>query len=64
MAWFKSDRILAMRNIMISNNMRFTVSHDGDSWRFHIRDARMEDSGTYICQEDLSSRNPISLNDT
>ena len=53
MAWVKSDSqvILAIGSHIIKTDQRFAVSHDEDTWRFHIRPTRIEDSGTYLCQE-------------
>ena len=62
MGWIKlkDESLLAiMSSILIYDDPRISVSNDEDTWRLHIGNTRTEDSGTYMCQEDLTSQNPI-----
>lgn len=53
MAWIKADTkaILAIHEHVITNNARLSVTHsDYNTWTLHIRGARREDRGIYMCQ--------------
>lgn len=53
MAWIKADTkaILAIHEHVITNNARLSVTHsDYNTWTLHIRAARREDRGIYMCQ--------------
>ncbi|XP_014488800.1 PREDICTED: lachesin-like [Dinoponera quadriceps] len=52
-AWIKADTkaILAIHEHVITNNARLSVTHsDYNTWTLHIRGARREDRGIYMCQ--------------
>ncbi|KAL5277380.1 hypothetical protein ACFFRR_002552 [Megaselia abdita] len=52
-AWLKSDSkaILGIHTHMISLNPRLSVTHNGhNTWKFHIANVHLNDSGSYMCQ--------------
>ncbi|KDR17669.1 Lachesin [Zootermopsis nevadensis] len=52
-AWIKSDSkaILAIHTHMVAHNSRLSVTHNGhNTWKLHVSNVQMNDSGTYMCQ--------------
>ncbi|XP_074095099.1 lachesin isoform X1 [Cotesia typhae] len=52
-AWIKADTkaILAIHEHVITNNARLSVTHnDYNTWTLHIKNAKQEDRGLYMCQ--------------
>ncbi|KAJ4434835.1 hypothetical protein ANN_23406 [Periplaneta americana] len=52
-AWIKSDSkaILAIHTHMVAHNPRLSVTHNGhNTWKLHVSNVQMNDSGTYMCQ--------------
>ncbi|CAM1311075.1 Uncharacterised protein g5600 [Pycnogonum litorale] len=52
-AWIHVDKqtILSIHNHVITNNPRFTVTHQGSrKWMLHLEDIQEEDRGYYMCQ--------------
>ncbi|XP_057323145.1 lachesin-like isoform X2 [Microplitis mediator] len=52
-AWIKADSkaVLAIHEHVITNNARLSVTHnDYNTWTLHIKNAKQEDRGLYMCQ--------------
>ncbi|KAJ9580318.1 hypothetical protein L9F63_004034 [Diploptera punctata] len=46
-----SKAILAIHTHMVAHNPRLSVTHNGhNTWKLHVTNVQMNDSGTYMCQ--------------